>query len=359
MKLKTYLSPTMDQALQTIRRELGPDAVIISSLKEDGQVRVTAASDSVPVHNESHTKAPKSYSELETKNTFCHLLSYHQVPLETTDTLISRVCQLETELLTKGVAPVMDTLFNFTPLSFQKPPQHMMVAGPVGVGKTVTLAKIAAEYSLAGYSVEIISADYLKAGAADQIRIYTEALDVPLTLIETPKQLEQKLSAPSDSKKIYLIDTPGVNCLNAAETSALTEFILAAKQAPHLVMPAGIDPYEMQDIAASFKDLGATKLVMTRFDTSKRFGGLLRILEEERLELTALSAGPELGSRIQPATADALLPFLMAYLPGSMTTHPKALETANTNLSSPPQSHSQETAPLPAWVKGIMEAKKA
>ncbi len=370
MKLKTYMCPSMEVALKNIRSELGPDAVIISTLNEGDMIRVTAACENIHDHIIVQKTEPRVYSESETKNTLCHMLSYHQVPAETGDSLISKSCQMDTKILKKGIGSLFEKLFSFQSLTYKTSdlvPQQIMLAGPVGVGKTVTLAKIASEYKLLNKPVEIISADYLKAGAAEQIQLYANALEVPLTFVQTPSELEAKLEK-SLPGVIYLIDTPGTNSLNEIEVSLLTDFILAAKQAPYLVLSAGTDPFEMRDLASAFKDLGCTRLIMTRFDAAKRFGGLLTVLHEECLEFSAMSCGPEIGNRLKSATPENLVTALNKYLPDticpSSSQKPQQTLSPNPNtIKTPinkPISNTLKPEPeLPAWIKGVMEARKA
>ncbi len=367
MKLKTYMCRSMDEALQTIRAELGPDAVIISSLDEGDKIRVTAACENIPDHIANPEPEAPKYTALETKNILCHVLSYHGVPATVSDMIIGESCRVSSVSLEGGVAEVFKELLAFAPLKFNntpKQPQQIMLAGPVGVGKTVTLSKIASEYRLKNQPVEIISADYLKAGATEQIQAYASAIEVPLTLVQTPTELEKKLSQ-CQAGVTYLIDTPGTNALNPGEVTHLTDFILAAKQAPYLVLAAGGDPYEMQDTAAAFKDVGSTRFMMTRFDAAKRFGGLLSILFKERLEFSAMSCGPEIGSRLKEASSANLFAVLKAYLPDVMAQKmPAEAAAPKATAATTPTAQQQNTqhprdAELPAWVKGFMEAKKA
>ena len=363
MKLKTYMCRSMNEALQTIRSELGPDAVIISSLDEGDKIRVTAACESIPDHIANPEPQAPKYTALETKNCLCHVLSYHGVPAHITDKIIAESCQVPTTILEGGVASIFKELLSFSPLKFSntsQQPQQIMLAGPVGVGKTVSLSKIATEYRLKNQAVEIISADHLKAGATEQIQAYATAIDVPLTFVKTPTELEKKLSQAQPGVT-YLIDTPGTNPLKPGEITYLTDFILAAKQAPYLVLAAGGDPYEMQDAAAAFKDVGSTRFIMTRFDATKRFGGLLSILFKERLEFAAMSCGPEIGSRLKEANSVNLFSTLKAYLPDIMAQ--KMPVDPLTPVAKEPQKQNKPQHPrdaeLPAWVKGFREAKKA
>ena len=235
MKLKTYICQSMEEALRKIRTELGDDAIIISTLNEADGIRVTAACEHIPQHIETAAQPQKpAYTALETKNTICHMLSYHGIPNTIAEELIAETCRLPQSILESGVAGVFKELYSFAPLKFSpnpNQPNQLMLAGPVGVGKTVTLAKIATEYRLLDQKVEVISADYLKAGAIEQIQAYTTALGIPMHLVQTPTQLE-KFLAQGDNGTTYLIDTPGANFLNSSDVTHLTDFILAAKQAP-------------------------------------------------------------------------------------------------------------------------------
>ena len=94
----------MDEALQTIRSELGPDAVIISSLDEGDQIRVTAACENIPEHIANPEPQAPRYTALETKNTLCHVLSYHGVPASVTDMIIAESCKVSPAAL-EGIRP--------------------------------------------------------------------------------------------------------------------------------------------------------------------------------------------------------------------------------------------------------------
>lgn len=361
MKLKTYMCTNMAEAMALIRQELGPDAVILSSLNEGDQVRVTAASDNPPPPPQPAEEEPKRFCTRETKNTLCHMLRYHGVPEAVSDPMIAHMCRAPQEILEQGVAALLEHLLPFTPLRITAPAtsgsQHLMLAGPVGVGKTVTLTKIATEFRLKNLPVELISTDDLKAGSREQIQAYATALEIPLSFLSSPTQLEKKL-ADCTPGVTYLIDTAGTNPLHGQDMDLLTQYILASKQAPDLVLAAGGDAFEMQDMAAAFKELGCTRLFMTRFDATKRFGGLLSILYKERLALAGMSCGPEIGNRLKEANCDNVLKVLQAYLPDAYT--PTFTEETLSTISARPSHTSSPQRPaLPAWVKGYMEAQKA
>ena len=358
MRLKTFLCRSMEEALSTIRTEMGPDAIIISSLNEGNTIRVTAACEKGHEKMASAVPTPSKGDALATKNLFCHLLTYHGVPAALSESMIAELCTLAPAVLEAGIEAVLRQLLPITEFDFKTAkslPKHLMVAGPVGAGKTVSLAKLASELCLLDKKVMIVSSDYIKAGAKEQIQLYADAIKVPLKLVNSPTALEETLRTLPEDYTV-LIDTPGTNPLNASDTHHLTEFILAAKQAPLFVLPAGGDLIEMQETALAFKDLGCTKMVMTRIDATKRFGGLLSILFKERLELFALSLGPEIGNRLRAASSKNIAEILHFYLPqhenaAAIPTHPNVIP-----VSASPRHHSTNTN-IPPWVKHVMETR--
>ena len=356
MRLKTFLCRSMEEALSTIRTEMGPEAMIISTLNEGKKIRVTAACEKSYEKGPTFPTSPARFDALATKNLFCHLLTYHGVPAAISENMVAELCALAPAILESGIEAVLSQLLPITAFDFKNPksiPKQLMVAGPVGVGKTVSLAKLASELCLLNKKVVIISTDYLKAGAKEQIQLYADAIKVSLKLVNSPTALEETLrTIPEDCT--VLIDTPGANPLNGNDTYQLTEFILAAKQAPFFVLSAGGDAVEMQETALAFKDLGCTRMLMTRIDATKRFGGLLSILFKERLELFALSLGPEIGNRLRAASPKNIAEILHFYLPEQAESI--ALPLQSNVIPVMASHHNRPTyTNIPPWVKHVME----
>ena len=85
--------------------------------------------------------------------------------------------------------------------------------GPTGVGRTTTLAKLAARYALPGEKVGIITIDHYRIGAVEQMRTYSDITGLPLEVVMTPKELRRAVRSFSGCQRI-LIDTAGRSTLN-------------------------------------------------------------------------------------------------------------------------------------------------
>lgn len=311
----------MDEALKMIRDQMGSDAMIISTLNEGDRLRVTAACDKLPEKKNVVAVPQKPLVNVDAvKNRLCQIIAYHSLSAQDSEALITALYKLPRSTLENGLEGIFEALFNFNPFAFSKtsaPPKQIMLAGPVGAGKTVTLAKLAIELLLAEKKPVILSCDVLKAGALEQLQAYARALQVDSYTCSSPQELEQTLERLQNQipQATFLIDTPGVNPFNTAEIQQLTQFILASKLAPIMVLPAGCDPLETLDHALALKDLGCTKFITTRMDAARRYGGLLSALFNEHLDLYALSAGPEIANRLHPGSAKTLVHFVTSSLP--------------------------------------------
>lgn len=316
MRLKTYFCPSMDVALRQIRHELGENAIIISTLNEGEHIRVTAACD----ENELHLSHPREHSEKrqsidQIKNNICDVMTYHGLSHCDIKDIMHHFFELPRSTIEQGMAAVFDQLFKIEGFNLSTrvaQPKQMMFTGPVGAGKTVTLTKLALELLLCQKTPRLISCDVMKAGALEQLQVYANALQIEFKVCSSPEELEKTVTFYQKAfpEDILLIDTPGINPFIKEEIHGLTDYVLATKLAPILVLPAGGDANETKEQAVAFKDLGCTKFIATRMDAARRYGGIMSVLFCERLDLYALSAGPEIGQRLYSAHADLFVKFV-------------------------------------------------
>ena len=173
----------------------------------------------------------------------------------------------------------------------------MMLIGPPGVGKTVTLAKFAAAAKMKGQHAHIITTDINRTGAIEQLRAYTDILGFDLNVAETPEELKSlvqsaKLADDSD----ILIDAGGINVYDEEEIAKLTRNIIAAKAEPVAVLAAGTDSAEMSDTAEGFATLGARRMIVTRLDTTRRYGGVFTAAHTSKLSFSYASVSSSVAS---------------------------------------------------------------
>lgn len=298
MRLKSYVGPHLSEVMNRIRQELGPEALIISTLEEGTGVRVTAAlehEDIAPI------QAPIKKSSVDLIETLIYLLEYHRLPTFLGEKLLLRFESLDKSILNKGITTVFHHLFRFNTLSPPTHPQTLMLIGPPGAGKTVTMGKLAAEAVIQNHSPVIVTLDSHKAGGIAQLQAYTEALQLPFYSAKSLDELDIMLKTHLKGCQVIL-DTTGINPFNSKDLNYISHMILLLKVAPIMVIPAGLDIYEALDMIHAVKELGVCRFIHTKVDLAHRLTTLLGILSQESLSLTYLSCGPFLGDRlIQPS----------------------------------------------------------
>ncbi|MES1255855.1 MAG: hypothetical protein ABUS56_09620 [Acidobacteriota bacterium] len=181
--------------------------------------------------------------------------------------------------------------------------------GPPGVGKTTTIAKIAArERAGNGRTLGMVAADGFRAGAVEQLRIYATIIGSPFRVARTTDELEKALSTGRQS---LLVDTAGRSPGDAGVRELFRLIGRHRQVRTHLVMAADTSPASARRILDAYADAHPTRLVLTKLDEAESITPLLNLLREHGLPLSYLCAGqrvPEDLDRATPAlVAEAML----------------------------------------------------
>ncbi len=337
MRIKTYTAPTMEKAINLLRLEMGPEAIILSSQNIDsGDVQLTAAVEqtdaSTPsnngawaaewdsdwkaevaapprsklngnAHRSKSSKAATPSSEKSDEEqispkmeALVQSMAYHGIPPILAEKLCRTALAVKSEDTELALAAALDSHFKYTARSSgHKLP--IMLVGPPGVGKTMTLAKFAAAGKLEGRKVHVITTDTSRAGAIEQLKAYTDILEFDLEIAETPEQLASLVHKKKEIENVdLLIDTAGVNVYDEDDVTKLTRLIIAAKAEPVAVLAAGTDTAEMSDTAEGFATLGARRLIVTRLDTTRRYGGVFTAAHTAKLSFSYASVSSSVAT---------------------------------------------------------------
>ncbi|WP_291272241.1 flagellar biosynthesis protein FlhF [Geothrix sp.] len=207
---------------------------------------------------------------------------------------------------------------DFIPVAppIQLDPGKMRVAalvGPTGVGKTTTLAKLAAYAQLhLKQKVALLTLDTYRMAAVDQLQQYAQILQVPLHVALTVEDLRSALRFYQD-RALVLIDTPGHS---PKDTETLGQLRGLLDELPevetHLVMSATTKPRDLAEIAARYEPLHPTRLLFTKLDETSTYGPILSTLVRVKRPLSYLGTGQEVPEALELATsrrvADLILP---------------------------------------------------
>ena len=155
---------------------------------------------------------------------------------------------------------------------------RLALIGPTGVGKTTTLAKLAAHYlSRFSHSIALITIDTYRIAAVEQLKVYGEIMHLPVEVVITPEQLDQALARHSD-KELVLIDTAGRSPKDSLCIEELATFLRPELGIDkHLVLSATTREIELFDILKRFDGLGIDRTIFTKIDECSHLGALLNV----------------------------------------------------------------------------------
>lgn len=277
MRLKLYRAPTAAEAIARIRADLGPEALILGTRRVADGVEITAAL-------EPAEPPPPPPAELPAGAA----LRFHGVP----EALLQRLAGVP---LRTALAAHLG--FEKLPLARDGPP--LLLAGPPGAGKTLTVARLATRLVMNGTVPLVVTADGQRAGATEQLAAFTRLLRLDLVVASHPVTLARAVATRAAGTPA-LIDLPGSDPFLAQEREEMSALAATIGGCLVAVLPAGLDPDEAADLAAAYGQAGARLLVATRLDLARRIGGVL----------AAADAGLALAEAgIGPGAADGLVPF--------------------------------------------------
>jgi flagellar biosynthesis protein FlhF len=308
----------MAEAMRQVRAALGDDAIIVATREEEGGVRVTAAIDeelaygSGTATSQMHRSAipPPPEPDIDPVDIIADALSRHGTPHGIVDRLLNAAASFDTgdPLLALGAA--LDATFTFQPLPEGRSMKPLMLVGPPGAGKTLSVAKMAARATFKGRPVGVITTDTIRAGGVDQLAAFTRLLRLKLLAVEDAMALGDALDVQRGVEQV-LIDSAGRNPFDYDDMTDLSDLLEATEIEPVLVLAAGGDAMEAAEIGAAFRELGARRMLLTRLDMTRRLGSILAVAHEARLSFSDVSVTPRVAEGLTPLNPVALARLLL------------------------------------------------
>ncbi len=176
------------------------------------------------------------------------------------------------------------------------------LVGPTGVGKTTTVAKLAANFKLAhGLRPGLVTVDTYRIAAVEQLRTYAEIIDLPLAVANAPGEMARAIDELGDVD-LVLIDTAGRSPRDEVKIRELAAFLAAARpDEVHLVLSAVAGERSLRAAVERFAVVRADRLILTKLDEADGLGGVLAVLGQADRPVSYLTTGQAVPDDIEPA----------------------------------------------------------
>jgi flagellar biosynthesis protein FlhF len=315
MQLKMFRQPTVREALRQARETLGPDAYVLSTemvavpgwrgWMGSREVQVTAAIDPpVSVVRPSPPERRPAVTDPDSEALVARL-----VASGLDKPMAQGVVRAIPDKLRRGASA--SRLFQalaaeLAPLAAGNDEfaRAEVFVGPPGVGKTTTIAKIAArERASAGRPMSMIAADGFRAGAVEQLRTYADIIGSTFKVARTVEELDRALAAARTS---VLVDTAGRSPKDGAVSEQLAVLSRHRGVRTHLVIAADTSLASARRILDSYADVKPSRVVITKLDEAESLAPLSGLLRERGIPVSYIGNGQRVPEDLERATAAVL-----------------------------------------------------
>lgn len=188
----------------------------------------------------------------------------------------------------------------------------MMLVGPTGVGKTTTIAKLAARYAYLmdrPYKVALLNLDSYKVGAIEQLEHYADIMQIEHIAVSSVEDFQENLEN-LEHYDVILVDTAGMSPYDTKKFINTVEFVNSEATLQievDLVLSATVKYEDMEDIYKNFSFLNLDSVIISKFDETKHFGTLLNFMLLYKLPMSYFSVGQEVPDDLLLANKEYLL----------------------------------------------------
>lgn len=343
MKIKKYIGQTAHEAMLKLKMELGPDAVVLNTktIRAKGLfkyfkkplIEITAAFEDKDllknnnINNYDHKLNNISEELIELKK----IMNSFPTKKQADEGLIPPLNEFHNIMVNNGVNPIISTnlltkieeevnlkekdintiknIIKFNLSEIMGKPQPIVInedqkiiffIGPTGVGKTTTLAKIAANLVLQNqYKIGLITSDTYRIAAVEQLKIYSDILQLPLEIAYNKDDMTMALNHFKD-KDIIFVDTAGRNHNSFEQIEELKDIINTSNNKEiFLLINATIDFKALKSLISKYDFLDDFKLIVTKIDEAENYGNLLNIKYITNKELSYYTTGQNVPDDIK------------------------------------------------------------
>jgi flagellar biosynthesis protein FlhF len=368
MQIRRYETANLKEAMAKIKKELGPDAIILSTKKIPGGkslVEVMAARDNgeaSPIFNNSPSHeadersdgllsalkleirelrscinaltqkipSPSDLSELnESMNVLfdrvyagkaLHLRDIYKRLIANgvsrskavllTEAVKNNFPQEDTNTYEKGSLALEKLIARSLAKDGRKEQRIKAFIGPTGVGKTTTLAKLAARYSLEKkMKVGLITTDTYRIAAAEQLKVYAKIMGIPFDIASEKDQFARSVGNFAE-KDVILVDTPGRSHNDDQCLRTLKNILGAGVENVLLISPIANREYLVETVN-HFKIFDYDRIILTKVDECSRFGPIYDVLDEIGKPVSYMTTGQNVPKDIEKASPERLAKLIL------------------------------------------------
>ena len=196
-----------------------------------------------------------------------------------------------------------------------KKPRVVFFIGPTGVGKTTTIAKIASKYKVEEEKkVAFVTADTYRIAATEQLHIYANILDAPMSIVYSAEDLNQAIEKYAEYDLIF-VDTAGFSHKNEEQKMDIKKLIDGLEEQYErevfLVLSATIKYKDLLDIVDSYQEISKYKLIFTKLDETTSYGNLLNVRLYSGAELAYMTTGQNVPDDIEEFNSQRIVKQLL------------------------------------------------
>ncbi|TYQ13177.1 UNVERIFIED_CONTAM: flagellar biosynthesis protein FlhF [Acetivibrio alkalicellulosi] len=330
-----YHSPKAKKVNYNNEKNIEENNVIFKSKSDEKEEKITSLENKVKsmetilqkIYQQVQKPAEKTEaaSKVEYQNSKVIELFYNNLKKNEVDEGIIKELLHKVKEGSNSNASVNDTarvLYNLISCTLGKPntiklrddgkPTVIIFVGPTGVGKTTTLAKIAANFSLNHKkNVGLITADTYRIAAVDQLKTYAEILGMPVEVIYSLNEIKSAIENYKD-KDVILIDTAGRSYRNKPQFNELKTLIEASgSDEIFLVLSTTTGVSNCREIINSYNFLGNYKLIFTKLDETPSLGIILNARQYTNKCLSYVTTGQNVPDDIETANIDKITKNLL------------------------------------------------
>jgi len=184
--------------------------------------------------------------------------------------------------------------------------------GPTGVGKTTTLAKMAARYSIMKkMKVGLITTDTFRIAATAQLGTYARIMGLDVEVASSKESFQKAIRLYAD-RDVILVDTPGRGRLDDGYINFLENSSPNSNTETNLLLNATASDDNLQDILSKYANINFDNLIVTKIDESRRFGILYDVISKVKKPVTYLTCGQNVPQDIEEATPRRMANLIMS-----------------------------------------------